>query len=420
MGVLEEPALFDDDNAEVNLLAGICNNCHEVAKCAMLEPEDFSNETYGHIFSKMRELYLSHGAFTAFELPPHFPELGNEKQVRKLFFNLMKAGEIRVDLTPSLVRAIKHASAKRNFTKALEAAKTDLERKQLQPILTEMYEQLIELEMGTTNDSNQSASDVVGDIIESFKHDPLIYKTGLQQLDFCLGGGFYAGKAYGFAARKKGGKTALLGTLAYNLNMAGITTLYIALEMGRTEIMQRLVARGINEPPIKFLTEQRKNPKFQEKVVEFYRANPQNLHFVDKAGISFTQIKKELLFQFQKLKPKVIIIDYWQLIKGKSDKVNAAEHLDDVAQWMKEFAKKYNVALICASQINQEGNTRGGEGMRIAFDQVYQLHRIGDEKTSNLIWAEMMDTRYTPWGNIGSEHQPAFMINPNGVYFEEM
>ena len=404
---------------EVLLLSNLCFDCHQIAKCSELEPEDFKIAEWGLVFKRCRELYLGGMQFTIWDLTSRFPELGTETEVRKLFFNLNKMCVAELYPTEDLVRAIKYNSAKTKFSHALESAKTDLEKKSIEPVLSDLYEQIISLENENNNEGIQSAYDVTGDIIESFKHEPKIYPTGLSQLDTAMAGGVYAGKAYGFAARKKVGKTALLATFAQNFNKAGVTTLYLALEMGREQIMHRIIAREIEEHDIRFISAGKNDYFFQEKVLRFRENNPRNLFFVDKAGISFSNLKKELSFQFQKRKPQVIIIDYWQLIKGKNDKTNAAEHLDDVAQWMAEFAKKHDVAIICASQINQEGNTRGGEGMRLAFDQVYQMQKVGEDRSGEL-WMEMMDTRYTAWMNLGDAHTPAFILNPKGVWVEEI
>ena len=88
-----------------------------------------------------------------------------------------------------------------------------------------------------------------------------------------------------------------------------------------------------------------------------------------------------------------IIFDYWQLVSGKDKRKSTAEHLDEVAQWIADYCRRGILWSIVMGQINQEGNTRGGEGMRLAFDQVYQIHRpdLGKSET----WIAMMETRYT-------------------------
>jgi replicative DNA helicase len=259
-------------------------------------------------------------------------------------------------------------------------------------------------------------------LYENCKLDLPVYSTGLQILDAAMGGGLVQGKAYGFAAPKKSGKTALLATIAENLNLKGVKTLYVALEMGSSQIMERIAARRMKINPVAFLNPMdREKLEFQQKVLNAKSGG--NLFFLNQAGMTFNNLKSKLLRAVRRGGYKVVIIDYWQLIGGKDGKTSMAEHLDNVAQWIAEFSKKYGVVTITASQINQEGNTRGGEGMRLAFDQVYKMNRVETigAKNETIIesWFEMMDTRYTKWMDLGEENNPAFRINPNGVFFEE-
>jgi replicative DNA helicase len=69
------------------------------------------------------------------------------------------------------------------------------------------------------------------------------YSTGLLALDSAMGGGLYPGKSYGFAAKKKTGKTTLLSTISANLEAAGVKHLFICGEMSADEIHQRTLAR---------------------------------------------------------------------------------------------------------------------------------------------------------------------------------
>ena len=70
-------------------------------------------------------------------------------------------------------------------------------------------------------------------------------------------------------------------------------------------------------------------------------------------------------------------------------------------------------------KINQEGNTRGGEGLRLAFDQVYHMRAPNDDPSRSGRWLEMIDTRYTKWANIGSETAPGLTLEEKGLYFSE-
>jgi predicted ATP-dependent serine protease len=113
-----------------------------------------------------------------------------------------------------------------------------------------------------------------------------------------------------------------------------------------------------------------------------------------------------------------VILDYLQIIGGKPTRESEASHLDKVSQWLADPAKKYKIWILVLGQINQEGNTRGGEGIRLACDMCLELHR--DDISVPTAWIEMKDTRYTKWMNLGGENMPALSMNPHGQYFEEI
>ncbi len=95
-----------------------------------------------------------------------------------------------------------------------------------------------------------------------------------------------------------------------------------------------------------------------------------------------------------------------------------ARHLDQVSQWVADTARKFNIWFVVMAQVNQTENIRGGEGMRLAFDQVFQIHRDPDGLNPDAAWLEMLETRHTRWINVGSEDRPGLIFNSLGPMFE--
>ena len=80
--------------------------------------------------------------------------------------------------------------------------------------------------------------EVTESIIADMKRDVRPFSTGYNKLDDAMGGGLYPGKSYGFAARKKVGKTILAGSIAQNLNEKGVRHLFICGEMSPAEVQK--------------------------------------------------------------------------------------------------------------------------------------------------------------------------------------
>lgn len=272
------------------------------------------------------------------------------------------------------------------------------------------------LETRSMNDSGKVTDDIISDITTC----RIPSKTCLEKLDDCMDGGMYPKKAYGIAARKKVGKTIMLGTISHNLNMNGEKHLFICGEMGEREIQQRVLARAIGIYPSAFRTGYSK--QVIDKIKEYNLQAPRNTIYLDAPGITFDKLKHSVVTAHMKHGIKGFILDYWQLVGGKDGRSNEAYHLGEVAQWIAEICRKLDIWALVAAQINQDGNTRGGEGMRLAFDQVYHLQPVGGEGGDITMpgrWLEMMDTRYTQWANIGNENMAGLMLNEKGLFFEQ-
>ena len=273
---------------------------------------------------------------------------------------------------------------------------------------------------GQTRTMHDSAH-VTEQILHDLKTDVKPFSTGLYKLDECMDGGMYPGKAYGVAARKKVGKTILLGTVSHNLNMAGVKHLFICGEVGEKEIQQRVLSRALEIYPSAFRTGFAERPEIMAKIRNYLTQAPKNAIYLDAPGITFDKLKHAVVTAHMRYGIKGFILDYWQLVSGKQGRDSEAFHLGEVAQWIAEIGRKLGIFSLTAAQINQDGNTRGGEGMRLAFDQVYHLQPLGEgegDVTMPGRWMEMMDTRYTQWANIGDRDYAGLMLNEKGLYFE--
>jgi hypothetical protein len=113
---------------------------------------------------------------------------------------------------------------------------------------------------------------------------------------------------------------------------------------------------------------------------------------------------------------KGVVMDYWQLVGGKANNENETYHLGRVAQWIADVCRKERIFALVAAQLNQEGNTRGGEGLKLACDMYFTLHR---EKDQDGAWLEMEESRYTMYANVVSEYAPGLRMNKCGPHFED-
>jgi replicative DNA helicase len=271
---------------------------------------------------------------------------------------------------------------------------------------------LEELERGEQLGFFRDNHSVTESIMKALKTGGQFYRTGLKKLDNAMDGGLYAGKSYGFAARKKTGKTALAVTISANLNQNKVPHAFIAAEMNAEELQQRILARQANIFPSAFRTPYKDSQDFFDKVTGAIASMPKFTYFVDGAGMTFDRLRQVVPAAIELRKMKGFILDYWQLVGGKQKGQSTSEHLDEVAQWIAAYCKQTGCFAVVMAQLNQDDNTRGSEGIRLAFDQVYSLIRsdLGQPHTS----MDMLETRYTAWQNISG-----LWLNPKGPYIHE-
>lgn len=245
------------------------------------------------------------------------------------------------------------------------------------------------------------------------------YSTGFQCIDDGMAGGLFAEKAYGILARFKQGKTVLGGQISNRLNRAGVRHAYIAAEMGPIQIEQRQMATELGINALAFLDDRRGRDMFVAAAGEKAIQTPENTLYLDAAGLTFDRLRREVISCFLSENCAGFILDYLQLVGGARKGITSAQHFEEVCQWIADTCRKRKKWALVLGQINQEGNVRHGEGIKLAFDWVAELKRdLGGEGTG--AWLEMLATRYTRWGNVGSELSPALTLNTSvGPHFTE-
>jgi replicative DNA helicase len=260
------------------------------------------------------------------------------------------------------------------------------------------------------------SSDAVKDLmIERIMAEKSTYSTGLVFLDAAMDGGLHSGKCYGFMARMKTGKTILASTISYNLSQSNIPHLFICGEMGATEIHQKQVQRHSSLFAYKF---QSSHDKHKLEAGAAVRAYDHTCHYLNAQMLTFDVLRNQITSLVLKYGLKGIILDYWQLVRCADPRKNLTTHLDEVAQWLADYCRQQDIFCVVMGQVNREGNARGGDGLNMACDQLYEICR--PENNANSRWLEMKATRYTKWVDVGTESSPTYRISDEGTHFEQI
>ena len=242
--------------------------------------------------------------------------------------------------------------------------------------------------------------------------------TGFAPLDQAMGGGFRAGKLYAVNALSKRFKTGLLLSCAANIGLAGIPVAWIALELTREEVGQRLLATaGQFDPGVfKHMTDS----GVADVVMAAKKLLSVKVYHAPSATLDELQSKCERIVQENN--SEILFIDYWQKLSG-APRGERETYLAAAADWMASFAERTKKVIVTASQMNPKtGAPYYGEGLKKAASWHYTIHKAASPQidpnipggVADRLWLTgdvARDGRIVP---IGSEDFPAFLIHPYG------
>jgi replicative DNA helicase len=413
--------------AEFQMLGAIMSDNAILERTPFLKPEHFFSAPHERIFRAIHHAWRQGQLANALTLKNHFAtdaDLADVGGATYLADAMAHAWRVMapVELAEHLVglaqrRALREACEK--AVAALEAVDSGSPAEAAVALAKQFEDVSRGFNGPVLLDDFEVAEQILNDLRRTTRPTP----TGLRKLDAAMDGGLYPGKAYGFAARKKVGKSILACTLSANLNELGVKHLFVCGEMSPKELHQRTLSRLTDTYPSAFRSDYGQSVEFQRKLADAVTRSKRCTLYYNAPALTFDELRRVVVTAVLQKRVKGIILDYWQLVGGKDGRKSTAEHLDEVAQWIADAGRKYGFWSVVMAQINQEGNTRGGEGMRLAFDQVYHLRPCGPGDHGDITnpgrWLEMLDTRYTAWANIGAADQPGLLMNAKGPYFEQ-
>lgn len=411
---------FKNLDAEQALLAAIMANetvLHRVE--TMVTAADFADALHGRIFEACRRL-VAEGRNPN---PPNLRHLfENDAALREsggpTYLMDLASNVVTVRDAPDFAVTIADLATRRRMAKHLDETRQALHDfgRKASEIATEAVGSLT----GAASDSSEDieSKHQVMERLARYVDEPVRYfSTGISGLDDLLGGGLYAGKLYALAARKKAGKTALLGTISAALNANDHPHGFITLEISPLEIEMRQAARKLGISPINVMRGVKAyRPVPGSEIAGLMPQTTNATFYSQKPGASLDQVTRFALSCQRKHGCTGIIVDYWQLITGKLPAETEEWHLRRVAQSLADLSRRLGIWILTAVQLNQEGNSRGGEGIKLACDAYMSMHR---EPGQSGAWIELEECRYAANGKLGDKSVPGLIFQSNGPYYEE-
>jgi replicative DNA helicase len=417
--VHDQVVRFSDVAVEMAMLALLLDNNRALTKVEhLLKPEHFSCAVYGRIYAAIQRITADGSIANALTLRGEFDvdsEFADKPEGSAPYLATITASIVTRHNPEDYAERIADLWQRRTLAARAEDFLTTLKQDPTTPTdkLVAKYNATVASIALDVTGTAQTKHEVIEHLIDAILSPPPRYSCGMPQVDEAMGGGFYAGKLYGLGARKKAGKTMLLSTWSYDLNMAGIPHLFIGAEMSPIEIEHRMAARWLKINPIAFLRHPTKD--LARRTAEYHSHVPNNMIYEHRPTLTLDDLAHMINRAIARAGIKGVLLDYWQLVRGRQRDDTQEQHQANVAQFLADVARRENIFVVVAAQLNQEGNSRGGEGLRLSADLYWVLSReLG--ATGGVLTME--DARYVPYRDIGTTLVPGIHLH-NGSHFSE-
>lgn len=180
--------------------------------------------------------------------------------------------------------------------------------------------------------------------------------TGFATLDAKLSGGFRRGNLVIIAGRPGMGKTALAGGISFNTASASVPTLFLSMEMGDTELADRLIAIAGHVPLDDILAGNMKGESGDRIVAGTARLHDLPLVIDEQGGLTFFDIASKARSVKRQHGLGLLIIDYLQLASGDGDTRNS--QIEGITRGLKALAKELEIPIIALSQLSRNCESR--------------------------------------------------------------
>jgi replicative DNA helicase len=194
----------------------------------------------------------------------------------------------------------------------------------------------------TSGDTDPSFGDLLLEAMERWESPAeACLPTGLYDLDRALNGGLRPGHLFVIGARPAVGKSVVASVIAHAAVRQGIGTLFASLEMSRDELVDRLVADAASID-LTHLTKRTLDEDDWRKAQKLLgQASDWPLTIDDRSHLNVTMIRAKARDVTRKRTGLgLVVVDYLQLVKPASDRVNRQEQVASVSRGLKLLARE--------------------------------------------------------------------------------
>jgi replicative DNA helicase len=355
--------------AEQSVLGAILLRAEALDQVAdLLSPEDFYRSGHGHIFKAMLDLWKRAEPVDLVTVTALLRERGRLEEVGGPVFLAALSEHVGTAANAAYYAKLVHEKSvlrrlldcSQNITQACLSPVEDVEQ-----FLDKAEAEIFKVAESKIRFGFQPLSSLVETevaTLEAIWHRDQGRITGVPSgfadLD-SLTAGFQPGDLIIIAARPSMGKTALALNIAFNAAyQAQVPVAFFSLEMSKEQLVRRLLSTvgEIDASHLRraFLTEDEWR-KLQESA-SFLLECP--IYIDDSPAAAVLEVRSKARRLKAEDKLGLLVVDYLQLMRGRSDAPSREQEISDISRSLKALAKELSVPVIALSQLSRKVEDR--------------------------------------------------------------
>ena len=368
------------NRAESNLLS-ICLTYPDLLPNirAVVQPEMFANKKYGIIYNTALELYDKDVAVDSVTVSAEIMDdrsllskFGEEKVVNACLDEIKDIpakAENFLDYSGIIVKMYRKSYTAAEAQKTAEKIKSGEDASSQVDILSEKVQQVERSSSRPFSSFLEIAREEVGEISKRNDKGEVSMSELFVTTPFASLNSFIYGFRYGslslLGARPAMGKTTFAVTLAADAARRGIKTLFISIEMSKTEIAQKFIshASGVHFNKIieGYTFEEQDWTSMAEMLGQENQAWSKNLS-IDDTSETTVDVMRSINWGINE-GYKFIIVDHLHELAfdDRRSHISLTEAMGDFVKRLRNTAQRNNIALLALCQLNREVEKRSAK-----------------------------------------------------------
>lgn len=215
--------------------------------------------------------------------------------------------------------------------------------------------------------------------------------TGFKDLDKLMGG-LQKSDLLIIAARPGMGKTAWLNSVMLNAARTGQRTAFFSLEMGKDQMVQRLISAETNIPSNRLRQGKLDDYDWQRFIAATDQLSDLPIFLDDTPALSTSDLRAKARRLHLEFGLDLIMIDYLQLMTTPYRNENRVQEISYISRALKQLARELNVPVISAAQLSRAVEQRTDKRPMLS-----DLRESGSiEQDSDIVMFLYRDAYYNP------------------------